>query len=264
MIFLSGNSYKKISGFIFDETGFYKNQNVENNICFVKTDYIDDFFKHNIPDYPFKLITHNSDYLITEKYRYGLNHSNLIKWFAQEANIDHPKLEHIPIGLPNERIVKNDAVLEHFHFGAREVFERLVFEPVDKSKIVSEITFDINTNPDRKNCLKICEKMNMFYNRLNYEDYLLDIKKSMFCVCPPGNCPSSHRLWEALHLKCIPILLSTSHWYYNKLPIIFLEKWEDMLNLTLTKEVYDSYTKDFKLEDLDGNKILNKILNTDS
>ena len=35
--------------------------------------------------------------------------------------------------------------------------------------------------------------------------YYLNLKKSKFCICPEGNGPDCHRLWESLYLDVIPI-----------------------------------------------------------
>lgn len=261
MKFFHGNLLKTICSYVYDEQGYWKNEGVNTNIFFVKTDWIHDFLENKIPNYPFKLITHNSDYAINESHLYGLNNQNLLKWFAQEIDIDHPKLFHIPTGLPNERVLYKDGPLEHFHFGARKVFSDIMFSENNKKKLMAEITFDVNTNKDRTGCLDICNKMGMYYKKLNYTDYLNDIKESMFCISPNGSRPESHRVWECLHLKCVPIVVpSPRPALYKEFPVILLNNWKDLLTTELNKEVYYKYMSTFDIQKLNGSFVLDKIL----
>ena len=105
MNFFCGNLLKTISSYVYDERGYWKNEKVNTNIFFIKTDFIYDFLNNKIPNHPFKVITHNSDYPINETHLYGLENNNLIKWYAHESDIYHPKLFSIPTGLPNERVL---------------------------------------------------------------------------------------------------------------------------------------------------------------
>jgi len=103
MNIITGNKFKNLCDFILDENGFIKtNNDNEIKLFFVKTDLIDLFFSNFVPNYPFKLITHNSDYSITEYHLKYLNNSLLVSWYAQNVNFKHEKLKSIPIGIANE------------------------------------------------------------------------------------------------------------------------------------------------------------------
>ena len=56
-----------------------------------------------------------------------------------------------------------------------------------------------------------------------------------FCVCPEGNGVDTHRLWECLYLKVVPIVVKsefTTILQKQEIPLVVLEKWED-LNITI-------------------------------
>jgi hypothetical protein len=66
--------------------------------------------------------------------------------------------------------------------------------------------------------------------------YMKDIYNSKFCVCPRGNGLDTHRLWESLYLKTIPIVIYHNHFAnMTDLPILFINNWsevtEDFLNI---------------------------------
>jgi hypothetical protein len=51
-----------------------------------------------------------------------------------------------------------------------------------------------------------------------------------FCICPEGNGVDTHRLWEALYLKTIPIVIKsefTEILEYNKIPLVILNNWNE-------------------------------------
>ena len=63
------------------------------------------------------------------------------------------------------------------------------------------------------------------------DQYLKDIARHRFTLCPNGNGVDCYRTWEALYLGSIPILeKSTTSGFFNDLPIVEIE---DMGELTL-------------------------------
>ena len=88
MHYLDGNSFKNICYHQFDENGFSINESGKENFVYVKTDFIHDFFNLYSIDFDFHLVTHNSDYGIDYTYLNILDNPSLIKWYAQNINID--------------------------------------------------------------------------------------------------------------------------------------------------------------------------------
>jgi len=85
----------------------------DDNYIFSENHLINDLFKKSSIDYPFVLITHNTDGNIT-KYPtrlidadFNLMSNNLIKWFGQNVDVVDNRVESIPIGLERDRWFPN-------------------------------------------------------------------------------------------------------------------------------------------------------------
>ena len=65
-------------------------------------------------------------------------------------------------------------------------------------------------------------------------------------VCPAGNGVDTHRLWEVLYSKRVPITIKVGDYkiyeMYEKLPIIVLDKAEQLLDTSLIMRKYMQVT----------------------
>ena len=75
-----------------------------------------------------------------------------------------------------------------------------------------------------------------------------------FAICPEGNGLDTHRFWECLYVKTMPICLKNPITVYYKqfFPIYLLDDWNDLDLNTLDK---------FYNENRWNNENMNKILN---
>ena len=85
------------------------------------------------------------------------------------------------------------------------------------------------------------------WNSYIYRRILLNY---MFVICPDGNGIDTHRFWEALYLKTIPIIKKNKISGFLKeknLPVIILEDWADLKNYNEKNlnDLYDSKKKLF-------------------
>ena len=71
----------------------------------------------------------------------------------------------------------------------------------------------------------------MIPDRKNKLDYLSYIQRSKFNLCPEGNGPDTHRVWESLMLKSIPIMIKNNFSKqltdYN-IPILLIDGWDKL------------------------------------
>jgi hypothetical protein len=67
-------------------------------------------------------------------------------------------------------------------------------------------------------------------NNLPYKEYLMELKRHKFAICPEGNGIDTHRFWECLYMNVIPICKkNTLTEYYGKFfPIVLLNEWEEL------------------------------------
>lgn len=253
--FITGNKYKQYAHYIWDEHGFAHNHSCKNTVLtyFIKTDYINHFLNTNyIPNKPFILITHNSDYGIDSSYSKYLEYEHLIKWYAQNVSYQHDKLIPIPIGIANKQ----------WPHGNTDTIRSVIDKNYTKNQLIYA-NFNIKTNINqRTHCLNNIDNSYYEYN-ISFDLYLEKLAKSYFSVCPMGNGIDSHRIWESLYLNTIPIVEKTIHIEYLKnqfnLPIIMLDDWKQFKDLQLNTDLYSNLIKFF-----DGSKLTTDlVLNID-
>jgi hypothetical protein len=251
MNYLDGNSFKNICYYQYDENGFNINENGKENFIFVKTDFVYDFFNLYNIDFNFYLVTHNSDYDIDNKYLDVLSYPNLIKWYAQNVNIDHPKLFPIPIGLANDRWIH----------GNKKIFSEIDNNNTQKD-IICYTNFDINTNLiERKNCLNNIPQ-EFIYPKTNFQSYLTQLKSSLFTISPEGNGIDCNKTWEALYLKTIPIVKkSILTWKFKQmgLPLILIDNWEELKNIQLNISLYQYIIEQTNFQSIKLNHFIHEL-----
>lgn len=186
----------------------------------------------------FILITHNSDHNIlnTVISNIILNNKNLIKWFAQNISFKHEKLHLLPIGFAN-------SMWEH---GNLTLFNNLQFikNLNNKDKNIY-FNFNINTNLlVRTKCFNSLKNRIEWLPTINPINNLIRLSKYKFCICPEGNGYDTHRLWECLYLKVVPIVINSPFveilLSYN-IPLLVLNNWTD---LNISELNYDAYNFD--------------------
>ena len=176
-----------------------------------------EFFQLDIQA-PFTLVTIEMDDTIPQETAW-LDHKHLKQWYSWNSN--HADVIPIPIGL-NE-----DSQLE----------------PMMKAN-VQDVKIDkilVNFKQDRK------ERQNLFHqvkdlpyvhvetytkkweNTQELTAHYESISKYKWTLCPRGAGQDTHRLWEALYLGSIPIVLKSSiSSLYEGLPVIQLNNWDEL------------------------------------
>lgn len=233
MGYITGNKFKKICHFSYDEYGFTKiSEPKENEVIkiFVKIDFVHQFFQLKKDNKEYILFTHNGDKPITEEYIQYINDINLIKWYGQNINIIHPKLKSIPIGIANE-------IWSH---GDENILNEVISQNNKKEKLIY-LNFDIYTNiKERSYCINELNKHGLkMENKLPFKDYLIELSKSYFVVSPNGNGIDCHKTWEGLYLKTIPIVTKSINIdFYKNYPIFVIDDWSNFNPSFFTIENY--------------------------
>ena len=82
-----------------------------------------------------------------------------------------------------------------------------------------------------------------------FEEYLNEMAKHKFILCPDGNGPDCYRTWEALYLGCVPILSrSKATSYFDDLPVLFLDSDDDITRDFLEDKYDEIISKDWNME----------------
>jgi hypothetical protein len=63
-------------------------------------------------------------------------------------------------------------------------------------------------------------------------NYLANLRRLNFVLCPEGNGMDTHRLWETLYMGGVPVVVKSKYLdsLYLKLPLVRLDSWNDLLN----------------------------------
>jgi len=224
--FISGDGFRKIADFIYDETGKFNPENIlEGQIIFVKSDLLKEFFNEIHPkiNNRYKLISHNSDKNITEEYLKYID-EKIIHWFVQNLMFEHKKVSVIPIGLENLHIYNN---------GIPERFKQMINRKINKKEKIL-FGFNVLTNKDKRskalNELRVNKLAEEIQKPLNNKEYLGLLNSYKYVASPPGNGIDCHRTWEAIILGVIPVCLNNKNSELLKnagAPILITDTFED-------------------------------------
>jgi len=184
--------------------------------------------KINLFENDFILITHNSDYNISDLSFISniLNNNKLIKWFAQNITFEHYKLHLLPIGIANSMWPHGNLL----NFTGSNIITNINYK-----KEYIYFNFNIETNREKRLiCYNLLKNKIKWLDNINSKDNLLRLSSYKFCICPEGNGVDTHRIWECLYLKTIPIVLKNNFTEILKnkynIPIILLNDWNDIFH----------------------------------
>jgi len=206
---------------------------------YCKTDYIEEAFAAiRQRETPCILVTHNSDFPITERL-WIRKPTQVIKWYAINTEIREPNLVPIPLGCENMR--------SPGYSGNMMVIERLIARKPPKNYLAF-INFNIRTSPNEREPI-----IDLFANQpwakemgygLKFEQCMTMIRGSKFVFCPRGNGLDTHRMWESLYLGAIPIVKRCLHMeaFAESLPILLIDRWSDVTK-DMLDEVWESWSK---------------------
>jgi hypothetical protein len=171
----------------------------------------------------FNLILHNSDDNFDPINLKLFDIPNLLQIYTQNMNVIHPNVFPLSIALQNEVWIP----------GQEKIINDLINENIAKDKLIY-FYFNIQTNPHKRQiCYDICKNKNIENAPyLGFKDYMRELSRYKFCVCPEGNidCKDTHRFWECLYMKVVPIVIrnSQNEYYSQYFPVILLNDWSEL------------------------------------
>lgn len=235
--FVSGDSFKLISDIVYVNN---KKQSINglNNIIFSDLNSIN-LLETDISQYQNKtIIIHNGDdqpsdlfRWLADQYNCNLFSTNIIKKYKKETTL--------PIGI------------ENYHFNNNGSFHYYNILNFNKNFIKKEIilfSFNINTNIKIRLRYKIiAEKygINLQFP-LQIDEYRRKLSSSHFIISPPGNGIDTHRFWEAIYHRTIPVIEREFYLFNDlKLPVLVVDNIIDFFNLSDNEKlkIYDEIIK---------------------
>ena len=164
----------------------------------------------------------------------------------------------MPIGIENRRLDFNG---RPENFNVKHVFKekenRVLIGPFAQSHPERNFINELNDYD--------ADKLEINRDRLSPHEYAEISSSFRFIACPRGNGIDTHRLWENLYSNRIPITIKTGNYkiyeLYEKLPIVILDRPQDLLDYGLIDSKYQevinkTYNMDLLKIDYWKNKIL--------
>lgn len=247
--YLSGDTFRAMCDLFYDEVSsdFDPKKVVPGDCIFVKTDMLDGFFatKHPYIESPYVIVSHNADHPAPGPGLIYLDDPKIVAWFAQNAEIVHPKLHPIPIGIAN---------IMWYH-GSVSILEncRKIIEEVPRSKWLY-MNFSISTSPQERQTAYDFFIDKPYCTTVGYriwDQYLLDLADVYFVPSPRGNGLDCLRTWEALYMGAYPIVKhSTLDAVFEGLPVVIIKDWSEVTQEFLEKKLLQIWNMDYTLEQL--------------
>lgn len=182
------------------------------------------FFRLDI-QVPFTLVTIEMDDSIPQNIKW-LDHKHLKKWYSW--NSKHPDVIPIPIGLNEDSQLKPMMQAKPVYPKIKKMLVNFKQDRKERQQLFSQVK-DLPYVHVESYSKKWQDPQDM---TSHYES----ISKYKWTLCPRGAGEDTHRLWEALYLGSIPVVLkSPLSVLYEGLPIIQLNNWNE-LSLKMLEE----------------------------
>lgn len=230
-VYVNSQSISTIADFVFadldDNCNTRMRLDVSNlndgDIIYCKTDHIQKLFTL-IRDFDasFKLITHQSDYPITETL-FNQRPKCIKKWYAQNAMFNHPDLIGIPIGIAN-------SYSSAYNLMPSDI-EAAVAKNLPRNKRFY-MNFNPSTNPRKRAGLwdRAPDVVTKEFG-ISEEKYAEALCSHDFTICPPGNGIDTHRIWEALYCGSVPVVeWHPAHWLMRNSPVFFVHNLNEIFH----------------------------------
>ena len=267
--YISGDNFRSLADYILEsnhpcDIKFYRGTLVpekveKGDIVFVENSGLGVFFNEYFPRirHPFILISHNHDTSAPREYSPYLDDEKIIMWFGFNPTIDHPKFVGIPLGLSNRSWPHSGP---HENVINQVINQRAKHNQSNKKTIFLYANFAVHTAPKiRKPVFDYFQSIKntdlghkiVWASNLDFKSFAEDLANAEFVLSPQGSGLDCHRLWEALYLGSIPVVVDSSlTTMYSDFPVITVQKWEDLTPELLIAKKEEFKTKKFHNEKL--------------
>lgn len=243
--YISGDTFRSMANHIFDESKSFNPKKLKKgDLVFLNPELCDIYFKiqHPLISHEYKLLTHNNHLNISNKIQ-SLLDEKIIHWYVLNLDISSTeKYSLLPYGIEN---------LRYFKYGRKKWFKGINISK--KNLILSSFSLYSNYQVRKKiEDIVINSDLIKSEKYVSQAEYFVELKDSLFVICPPGHGHDTSRIWEGLIVDTFPIFMLDN--FTNQLreigvPGIYLNNWEDILKFTEEdlRFIYKSLiTKNFK------------------
>lgn len=246
--FITGNGLAARCRYVINYDVLTVNEEVENDWWFCRSDFLEYFFASHEPSTPYVLFSHNSDRTIDRSFRRFLRRRALRAWFAVNVEMSHPKLHAFPLGIANPG----------WPHGNGETLAVVQSENHPKTSLF-DASYDVSTYPPAR---EYCREQTGIPTgpRRPFIEYLRGVASAYFCIAPRGNGLDTHRIWEALYLRTVPIVTRTVLTdQLPDLPMVILDDWSDFRDLDATPDLYSATWGSFRPASLELDRYMERV-----
>jgi hypothetical protein len=229
---------------------------------YVCTDALREFSETKLPhiNSKFVLVTGDSDTSVTDIFIFDplikkiVDHKFLVNWYAQNLNVTHEKLFHLPIGLDYHTMWERPGFLGMTAVSAiaqeQTLISRLESSPQFNDRYLAAYCnwhFAIDRG-DRRECFEKIDKSACYFELRPTSRGATWARQAecMFVVSPEGAGIDCHRSWEAITLGCIPIMKRNSiSVLFKDLPALFVDDWAEVNRSRLNESASNLVNKRF-------------------
>lgn len=225
--FITGNAVAARCRFVINYDDLTVNEDVGNDWWFCQSEFLEYFFAEHEPKDEYVLFSHNSDRPIDRRLRRFLRRPGLRAWFSTNVATRHPKLHAFPTGIADPR----------WRHGDGATLARVQAEHLAKTTLF-DASYDVATfPPDRERCR---EQTGIApAPRRPFAEYVRGLASSYFCIAPRGHGIDTHRTWEALYLRTIPVVTSSVvAEQHADMPMIVLDDWSSFRSIDFSPRLY--------------------------
>ena len=182
------------------------------------------------------ILTHTSDYPLDLSYINIINHLNIHRWYGIDCNLNdverNNKVIPLPIGIGNSMYLNYEP-----ETGYMAEFNKVIYQietgEIQKTNNIF-FNFSIHTNRvAREDCFNKLSNYIEWIPMMPFMPFIHTIATYKFCICPVGNGLDTHRVWDCMYLRIIPIMLRNkySEYWEHKIPCILLNDWTDLVHI---------------------------------
>lgn len=219
----------------------------------------------SLPKNKFIIFSHQEDTIIEGSIKIP---ENVLGVYAVNAEAEVEKLFPFPFGVQRQMGVLDNR--------QQVLTENIIEDKVVQPKKLFYINGDINRNPERPPLAAFSDKewattrfhpLSMYYSYDHYQVYLDEMKDHKFVACPRGhdNCYDTHKIWESLYLRRVPVFRDWP--YYRRMlkgfPVLFVKEWSDVTEKLLrdNNHLFEE-AKTMSLKRLELNFVFKSIVNS--
>jgi len=220
---------------------------------FCKVDYIESYLSQCVDGgLPIVLVTGCSDFPVDEAMADRVfSRFNIRHWFTTNPTTTRPRVTPIPLGVGNEGM----SVSGNPTYQLRHVME----QRYQKTEIFNA-RFSVATAPRQRGAALKSLGLNGEQHRVPFKRYLAEVAQSYFSIAPRGTGVDTHRAWEALYLRTVPVVERSLLWdRHSDMPVVIVDDWADFDPSILTPDLYAYLTAGFDWDSLYAYRYMDRM-----